>query len=94
VTKNLPLYEHLRLISNTPKPYILPVPFFPILDTSDMQFSIAPLGATSFASAVKMASDTIAVFRDELEHHSGHLGMSPQFKDLKTYRRLEGLIEK
>lgn len=86
MTQTIPLYEHLRLISNTPKPYVLPVPFFPVLDTSDMGFSIAPLGATSFASAVKLATDTINALRDALEHKSGHLGKSPKFKSLREMK--------
>jgi len=74
--QNIPLYEHIRLASDSPKPYMLPVPFFSILSTSDMEFSIAPLGATTFSSAVKMGTDTYQCLQAALDEKSGHLGTS------------------
>jgi len=39
-----------------------------------MEFSLAPLGAISFASAVKMAAETYQCLREALNEQSGDLG--------------------
>jgi enolase len=41
-----------------------------------MEFSLAPLGATSFASAVKIGAETYQCLREALDEQSGDLGKS------------------
>jgi len=63
--QKMPLYEFLRQESDLSKPYIMPVPFFNVLNGgvhsgNTMAFQecmIAPVGATSLAQAVQMGSE-------------------------------------
>ncbi|MCJ1389241.1 hypothetical protein MMC18_002097 [Xylographa bjoerkii] len=65
--KGVPLYEFLRQESGTNKPYVLPVPFFDVLNggvhsgnsmsMAFQEFTIAPFGATSLTHAVQMGSE-------------------------------------
>jgi len=65
--KKIPLYEHLRILSGTPKsPYIMPVPFFNVLNggvhsgntMAFQEIMLAPTGATSLTQAVQMGAET------------------------------------
>ncbi|KAJ6003207.1 hypothetical protein N7451_005754 [Penicillium sp. IBT 35674x] len=61
----IPLYEFLRRESGAQKPFIMPVPFFNVLNGgvhsgNKMAFQetmIAPVGASSFTEAVRMGSE-------------------------------------
>ncbi|MCJ1404992.1 hypothetical protein MMC11_008218 [Xylographa trunciseda] len=63
--KGVPLYEFLRQESGTHTPYIMPVPFFNVLNggvhsgnsMAFQEFMIAPVGATSITHAVQMGSE-------------------------------------
>lgn len=63
--QGLQLYEYLRRESGAKTPYVLPVPFFNVLNGgvhsgNEMAFQetmIAPVGATSIAEAVRMGSE-------------------------------------
>jgi hypothetical protein len=65
VSQNVPLYEFLRQHAGTHKPYILPVPFFNVLNggvhsgnlMAFQEFMIAPVGANSIAHAVQIGSE-------------------------------------
>lgn len=63
--QDIPLYEFLRRESGAKKPYIMPVPFFNVLNGgvhsgNKMAFQetmIAPVGATSLTEALRMGSE-------------------------------------
>ncbi|CAF9931219.1 MAG: hypothetical protein ALECFALPRED_004957 [Alectoria fallacina] len=63
--QGVPLYEFLRKESGSKKPYVIPVPFFNVLNGgvhsgNTMAFQecmIAPVGARSMAQAVQMGSE-------------------------------------
>ncbi|KAI9820580.1 MAG: hypothetical protein M1827_004949 [Pycnora praestabilis] len=63
--KGVPLYEHIRELSGTLKPYIMPVPFFNVLNggvhsgntMAFQELMIAPIGAGSLTDAVRMGSE-------------------------------------
>ncbi|KAJ5931732.1 hypothetical protein N7516_006221 [Penicillium verrucosum] len=62
---DIPLYEFLRRESGAKKPFVMPVPFFNVLNGgvhsgNKMAFQetmIAPVGASSFTEAVQMGSE-------------------------------------
>ncbi|KAK4691540.1 enolase, partial [Lecanoromycetidae sp. Uapishka_2] len=64
-TKGVPLYEFIRQLSHTKKPYKMPVPFFNVLNggvhsgngMAFQEFMIAPIGASSMADAVRMGAE-------------------------------------
>lgn len=63
--QNVPLYEFLRLEAGAKKPFVMPVPFFNVLNGgvhsgNRMAFQetmIAPVGASSTTEAVRMGSE-------------------------------------
>jgi len=63
--QDVPLYEFIRQQSKSHKPYILPTPFFNVLNggvhsgnlMTFQEFMIAPVGAESMAHAVQMGSE-------------------------------------
>jgi enolase len=62
LSKNIPLYEYIKLISGNTKPFLLPVPMVNIINggkhafgsTDIQEFMIMPLGAPSFSEAIRM----------------------------------------
>ncbi|CAI7676726.1 unnamed protein product [Penicillium palitans] len=62
---DIPLYEFLRRESGGKKPYVMPVPFFNVLNggvhsgnkIAFQETMIAPVGASSFTEAVQMGSE-------------------------------------
>ncbi|ODM19957.1 hypothetical protein SI65_04943 [Aspergillus cristatus] len=62
---DIPLYEFLRQESGAKKPYVMPVPFFNVLNggvhsgnkLAFQETMIAPVGATSITEAVRMGSE-------------------------------------
>ncbi|KAK3396207.1 putative enolase [Sordaria brevicollis] len=63
---NIPLYEFLRRESGEESPYVVPVPFFNVLNGGKhsgngmafQEFMIAPTGARTIEEGVRMASET------------------------------------
>lgn len=63
--KDVPLYEFLRQEAQTTGPYVLPTPFFNVLNGGKhsgntmafQEFMIAPVGATSITHAVQIGSE-------------------------------------
>ncbi|KAF4628040.1 hypothetical protein G7Y89_g10110 [Cudoniella acicularis] len=61
----VPLYEYIRQISGSKKPYTMPVPFFNVLnggvhsgnDMAFQEFMVAPVSATSITEAVRMGAE-------------------------------------
>ncbi|KAF4634933.1 hypothetical protein G7Y89_g3164 [Cudoniella acicularis] len=68
----VPLYEFVRQESFAAKaPYIMPVPFFTILNGDGVEYTIAPTGATNMASAIKMGTETYNSLKQALEDKLG-----------------------
>ncbi|KAH6679170.1 enolase C-terminal domain-like protein [Halenospora varia] len=68
----IPLYEFLRQECFASKaPYIMPVPFFTVLNGDGIEYTIAPTGATSMAHAIKMGSETYHALKQALEDKLG-----------------------
>ncbi|RDL37125.1 uncharacterized protein BP5553_04558 [Venustampulla echinocandica] len=68
----LPLYEFLRQKAPAAKaPYIMPVPFFTVLDSDGLEYSIAPVGASNMTDAIRMGSETYRCLREALEEKLG-----------------------
>ncbi|MCJ1357057.1 MAG: hypothetical protein MMC33_007053 [Icmadophila ericetorum] len=63
--RDVPLYEYIRQLSGTRKPYMMPVPFFNVLNggvhsgnlMAFQEFMIAPVGAQSLTDAVRIGSE-------------------------------------
>lgn len=63
--KGVPLYVHLADLAETPKPYVLPVPFQNVLNGGShaggalafQEFMIVPLHASSFSEALRIGSE-------------------------------------
>jgi enolase len=63
--KGVPLYQHLSDLAETPKPYVLPVPFQNVLNGGShaggalafQEFMIVPTGAPTFAEALRIGSE-------------------------------------
>ncbi|VEU19359.1 DEKNAAC100062 [Brettanomyces naardenensis] len=63
--KGIPLYQYLSELSGSKQPYVLPVPFFNVLNggvhaggkLAFQEFMIAPIGAKSFFEAMEMGSE-------------------------------------
>ncbi|KAK5074570.1 hypothetical protein PMZ80_011017 [Knufia obscura] len=64
--KGVPLYEHLAQVADRNSPYVLPVPFFNVLNggvhsgnpMAFQEMMVAPVGATSMKEAVRWGSET------------------------------------
>lgn len=80
--QNVPLYEFLRQESGTHKPYILPVPFFNVLNggvhsgnlMAFQEFMIAPVGASSIANAVQIGSEVYQELKSVVKAKFGGSG--------------------
>jgi enolase len=65
LSKNIPLYEYIKLISENTKPLILPVPMVNIVNggqhasgsTDIQEFMIMPVGAKTFSQAMQMCAE-------------------------------------
>ena len=63
--KGVPLYQHLSDLADTPKPYVLPVPFQNVLNGGShaggalafQEFMIVPTGVDSFSEALRIGSE-------------------------------------
>ena len=70
--KKIPLYQHIKELSNTPGPYVLPVPFQNVLnggvhaggDLAFQEFMLAPIGASSFSEALRMNSEIYHILKN------------------------------
>ncbi|KAK3951123.1 Enolase, C-terminal TIM barrel domain-containing protein [Pseudoneurospora amorphoporcata] len=68
---NIPLYEFLRRESGEESPYVMPVPFFNVLNGGKhssngmafREFMIAPTGAKTIEEGIRMASETYHVLK-------------------------------
>jgi enolase len=76
VSKNQPLWEYFRSLSTTaPAEYWMPVPMMNILNggkhadksTDIQEFMIMPVGATSFAEALRMGAEVFAALKKLLK---------------------------
>ena len=64
--QGVPLYQHLADVSGVKPPYVLPVPCFNVINGGKhagnklafQEFMLVPAGATSFAEAMKFATET------------------------------------
>ncbi|EJU02538.1 enolase [Dacryopinax primogenitus] len=64
--KKVPLYQHLAELAGVAPPYIMPVPCFNVINGGShagnklafQEFMICPTGATSFAEAMKIGTET------------------------------------
>jgi enolase len=81
--QRMPLYEFLRREAGATKPYILPVPFFNVLNggmhsgnaMAFQEFMIAPSGATTFAQAVQYGSEVYQELKKIIKDKYGGLGL-------------------
>jgi enolase len=84
--KGVPLYQHLSDLSETPKPYVLPVPFQNVLNGGShaggslaiQEFMIAPLGFETFSEALRAGSEVYhhlkKIASDKYGHAAGNVG--------------------
>lgn len=64
--KDVPLYQHLAELAGVKPPYVLPCPGFNVINGGEhagnplapQEFMLLPVGATSFAEALKMGTET------------------------------------
>lgn len=77
--QDVPLYEFLRRQFGSHKPYIMPVPFFNVLNggvhsgnlMAFQEFMIAPVGATSLTHAVQMGSEVYQTLKTVIKTQFG-----------------------
>merc|ERR1711900_28694 len=70
--QNIPLYEFLRQQFGSHKPYVMPVPFFNVLNggvhsgnlMAFQEFMVAPVGASSLTHAVQMGSEVYQTLKN------------------------------
>lgn len=82
------MYEFLRRESGAQKPYVMPVPFFNVLNGgvhsgNKMAFQetmIAPVGATSITEAVRMGSEVYQQLKKVVVKKFGPAGRYLNFK--------------
>jgi len=75
----LPLYEHIRKISGTKEPYVLPVPFQNVLNGGShagghlaiQEFMIAPLDFPSFSEALRAGSEIYHILKKDAQKKYG-----------------------
>ncbi|KAF5683079.1 enolase [Fusarium denticulatum] len=75
----MPLYDFLRKEANLPEDFVMPVPFFNILNggqhsgntMSFQEFMIAPVGASSMAEAIRMGAETYHHLKSAIEMKFG-----------------------
>ncbi|MBP6884562.1 MAG: phosphopyruvate hydratase [Candidatus Pacebacteria bacterium] len=77
LTKNIPLYEHIRTLSGANKPFVLPVPMVNIINggshaagsTDIQEFMIMPIGASTFSGAIQMCTEVFHSLKKVLEEN-------------------------
>lgn len=82
------MYEFLRRESGAKKPYVMPVPFFNVLNGgvhsgNTMAFQetmIAPVGATSITEAIRMGSEVYQQLKKVIVKKFGAAGKCLDFK--------------
>ncbi len=80
--QGVPLYEFLRRESGSTRPYVLPVPFFNVLNggvhsgntMAFQEFMLAPVGAESMAEAVRMGAEVYQQLKKIVEMKFGGSG--------------------
>lgn len=80
--QNVPLYDFIRQQSRSHMPYILPTPFFNVLNggvhsgnlMAFQEFMIAPVGAESMAHAVQMGSEVYQELKNVIKAKFGASG--------------------
>lgn len=80
----MPLYEFLRQEVHAPERYVLPVPFFNMLNggvhsgnqMALQEFMIAPVGAESMAQAVQIGCEVYQELKDTIKRKYGIGGRS------------------
>lgn len=78
----MPLYEFLRQASGAKKPFVMPVPFFNVLNggvhsgnaMAFQEFMIVPIGASSIAEAVQMGSEVYQMLKKVITSKFGPSG--------------------
>jgi enolase len=73
--KNIPLYEHIKTLSGSRKPFTLPVPMVNIINggqhaagsTDIQEFMIMPIGAPTFSKAMQMCTEVFHALKKVLE---------------------------
>ena len=73
--KNIPLYEHIKSLSGSRKPFTLPVPMVNIINggqhaagsTDIQEFMIMPIGAATFSKAMQMCTEVFHALKKVLE---------------------------
>ncbi len=81
--QGVPLYEFLRKESGSQKPYVLPVPFFNVLNggmhsgnrMAFQEFMIAPVGASSLTHAIQIGSEVYQELKAVVKAKFGAAGM-------------------
>lgn len=84
--QDVPLYEFLRQEALATGPYVLPTPFFNVLNGGKhsgntmafQEFMIAPVGATSITHAVQIGSEVYQALKAIITQKFGSAGMSTQ----------------
>lgn len=79
VSRGVPLYEFLAKESGHLEEYVMPVPFFNVLNGGDhagnamafQEFMIAPVGAASMTEAVQFAAETYAELKQVISKKYG-----------------------
>ncbi|KAH3674597.1 hypothetical protein WICMUC_003143 [Wickerhamomyces mucosus] len=77
--KNVPLYQHLAELSETPAPYVLPVPFQNVLNGGShaggalafQEFMIVPTAAPTFSEALRIGSEVYHTLKSEAKKRYG-----------------------
>jgi len=86
----VPLYEFLRQEARAPEGYVLPVPFFNVLNggahsgnsMAFQEFMIAPVGADSMAHAIQIGSEVYQELRSIIKKKFGGSGETQLRPDL------------
>ncbi|EEP78031.1 enolase 2 [Uncinocarpus reesii 1704] len=87
----IPLYEFLRNRAKTAGPYVLPTPFFNVLNGGKhsgnsmafQEFMLAPVGANSITDAVRVGSEVYQALKDVITKKFGSSAASEFYKSGK-----------
>lgn len=82
VWQGIPLYEFLKAQAGITGPYVLPVPFFNVLNGGKhsgnsmafQEFMIAPVGAISFTNAVRLGCEVYQALKSVITEKHGASG--------------------
>ncbi|KAG2188352.1 hypothetical protein INT44_001105, partial [Umbelopsis vinacea] len=77
--KGIPLYAHIADLSNSKRPFVLPVPAFNVINGGShagnklafQEFMILPTGASSFTEAMKIGSETYHALKSVIKKKYG-----------------------